>query len=201
MRLFLAIELPEAVRRPLADLCARWKQSGIVRALSISWVRRENLHVTLKFLGETAEPRLPRLCDALQTVSAPAIRLRPDHVDCLPPRGPVRVIGVGLAGDLEAIHEIFEQIQRATEPLGFARERRRYRPHVTLARVRQPLPPRDRPALAEAGAPELPAPEFTAGEFVLMQSHLHPHGAQYVPLARFPLRGPCRSGEGSAGVD
>ena len=152
-----------------------------------SWVRAENLHVTLKFLGEVPEPQVPRICDALKTVPANAMRLQPDRVECLPERGAVRVISAGVGGELERVCDLFDGIERACEPLGFAGERRKYRPHITLARLRSFLPPHTRRSLADAGSKHLPAPEFVVGEFVIMQSRLHPKGAQYIPLARFPL--------------
>ena len=102
----------------------------------------------------------------------------------------MRIISVGLGGKLEKVHGLFDGIERACEPLGFARERRKYRPHITLARLRSHLPPQARRNLIDAGAKYLPAPEFVAGAFVLMQSQLHPKGAQYIPLARFPLAKP-----------
>jgi 2'-5' RNA ligase len=97
------------------------------------------------------------------------------------------LISVGVGGELEKVHGLFQGIERVCEPLGFARERRKYRPHVTLARLRSFLPAHARRNFTDAGANHLPAPEFLAREFLLMQSHLHPKGAQYIPLARFPL--------------
>lgn len=194
MRLFLAIELSEPVRQVIAELSKRWRESWNEEFPSLgtlgppaSWVRSENLHVTLKFLGEVPDAQIPRIYDALKTISPHPIRLRPDRIECLPVRGPVRVIGVGLGGELEKVAQLFQDVERACDGLGFARERRAFRPHITLARLRSFLPPHARRTLMEAGAKHLPGPEFVVNEFVLMQSQLNPKGARYIPLARFPL--------------
>ena len=194
MRLFLAIELSDATRQVLGGMSLAWRVNWGEQLLGlgsgcppVSWVRAESLHVTLKFLGEVSEQPIPRVCDALGAVAGEAMRLQPDRIECLPERGAVRVISVGVAGELQRVHRLFEDIERACEPLGFAPERRKYLPHITLARLRSFLPPHTRRNLIEAGAKHLPAPEFCADEFVLMQSHVHPKGAQYISLARFPL--------------
>lgn len=194
MRLFLAIELSEPVRRCVAELSHALRENWTTERLGpeaacerASWVREQNLHVTLKFLGEAPQGQIPRLCEALQTAGESPVRLWPDRILCLPVRGPVRVIGVGLGGELERMNKLFQDVEQACEPLGFARERRAYRPHVTLARLRRAVASHLLRPLSEAAAGHLPGPEFVAGEFVLMQSHLHPKGAQYIPLARFPL--------------
>jgi 2'-5' RNA ligase len=194
MRLFLAIELSGPVRRVIAEFSRRWRDEWNEELPGLgtscppaSWVGSENLHVTLKFLGEVPDNQIPRICEALKGFPARPIRLRPDRIECLPARGPVRVIGVGLGGETDTISELFHGVERACEPLGFARERRAYRPHITLARLRSFLPPSARRTLMDAGAKHLPGPEFIAAEFVLMQSQLNPKGARYIPLARFPL--------------
>lgn len=196
MRLFLAIELPDPVRLKLAGLCRQWKENWGDDLLGLgadypkpSWVRPENLHVTVKFLGEVADSELPKLCDALRTVpSTGPMKLWPDRIECLPPNGPVRVICAGLMGDLDRFSDLHRKIEQRCETIGFPSERRRFRPHITLARLKDWLPSYTRKALADTSAGPLPAPEFNASEFVLMQSLLHQSGAQYVRLARFPLR-------------
>ena len=194
MRLFLAIELSDAARRVLGGMSRAWRENwddgllGLgVECPPASWVRAENLHVTLKFLGEVSEHQVPGVCESLATIAGAQMRLQPDRIDCLPERGAVRVISAGVGGELDKVHKLFDGIERACEPLGFDRERRTYRPHITLARLRLFLPPHTRESLTKAGARHLPAPEFVAREFVLMQSQLHPGGARYTSLGRFPL--------------
>lgn len=183
MRLFTAIELPEAERRRLASLRSLGREAD-----SFTPVREQSLHLTLKFLGEVADDQLPAICDALRQIEPTGpMDLRVAGVTFFPERGPVRVFVAGVVGDVERLNQLFARIELALQPLGFAPERRRFNPHVTLARVRhgrrvsggirklvgqQPLPP---------GEP------FRVDSFTLFQSNLNPTGAQYVPLAHFPL--------------
>ena len=199
MRLFLAIEPPAVVRlelTKLSDICQSYWTDELSRygitgreVPPVSWVRPEKLHVTLKFFGEVPDSQLPELCEVLKHVTADeTIRLVPERVTCLPPHGPIRVISVGLAGELERAHQLHRQIERRCEPIGFRPEHRGYRPHITLARLKGSVHPSMRERLERVGGKYLPALEFNASEFVLMQSLLHQSGAQYVPLARFPLQ-------------
>jgi RNA 2',3'-cyclic 3'-phosphodiesterase len=196
MRLFTAIELPAPVRDHLAGLVREWAENWGEELLGrsnedyprASWVRPENLHITLKFLSEVAEPDVPKVCDALSGCAAPGpMRLSADHLECLPPRGPVRVIAAGVGGDVGRLALLHQEIERACDKVGIAPERREYRPHITLARAKVPLPRHVRERLAVAGARHLPSPVFEAREFVLMESRLRREGAEYVPATRFPL--------------
>src|SRR4051812_25317998 len=183
MRLFTAIELPAPARNHLAGLAREWAENWGEELLGfsndeyprVSWVRPENLHVTLKFLGEVHEPDVPKVCDALSgCASAGPMPLIVDHIECLPPRGPVRVIAVGLGGDVGRLTLLHREIERVCGQLGFSSERREYRPHVTLARAKIPLPRHVRDQLMVAGAGQLPGPAFDVAEFVLMESRLRP---------------------------
>lgn len=190
VRLFLAIELSDAVRRALVELVERLKQSPPENAVlgKCSWVRAQNLHLTLKFFGEVAEPQVQGLCDVLAKVqSQAAICLNPSRIEPLPPRGPIRIIASAMEGQLSALRDLHSQIEQRCQELGFPAGGRQFRPHVTLARARRPLPPRTRPALDELAAGLLPGPQMMADEFVLMESRLDPQAAHYTPVARFPI--------------
>ena len=187
MRLFLAIELPEPARRHLAGV-----QSVIAPALpKASRPAARNLHLTLKFLGDVPDAGVPALCDALREVRLDGpMTLSATRLECFPPRGPVRVIAAGLeeGGGVGRLPRLHAETEAACAGLGFPREGRPYRPHVTLARARIPVPASRRAPLEELTASAWPGPAFTAGEFCLIESRLKPTGAEYTVLARFPLR-------------
>jgi 2'-5' RNA ligase len=185
MRLFLAIELPEEVRERLVRIQQAWPVS-LNRGYSRT--RAENLHITLKFLGETPDERVAPLCEALGQLPARAmIPLRIDQMVFFPPRGAPRIVGAGPSETTELIAQLHEALEAICQGMGFPREGRAYRPHVTLARARTPLPSA-RGQLEQAAASILPCPGMEIDEFVLMQSELLPRGARYTPLARFPFR-------------
>lgn len=185
MRLFFAIELSEQVRAHLSRVQdeLRDKDRGI------SWTKSENLHVTLKFIGEVEEPNVAPLCDAVKQLPRPGpIVLRAMGLQFFPPRSGARIVAAEMEGDLEQLQQVYEQLEDACARCGYARERRRYRPHVTLARPRQFLRPPQQAQLIERSENLWTGPNLTITEFVLMESQLGgARGAQYVPVARFPL--------------
>src|SRR3712207_508452 len=111
MRLFTAIELPEPVRAHLLDVRDRLHDPA--EAVAVSWVKPENLHVTLKFLGEVPDAAVGGLLESLARVDVRPIRLVADHIVYFPKRGPVRVIAAGLGGDVRELVRLYEQIEAA----------------------------------------------------------------------------------------
>jgi RNA 2',3'-cyclic 3'-phosphodiesterase len=205
MRLFVAVELPQPVRQHLVDV-----QSALrPLAAGAAWVAAEKLHLTVKFLGEVDDGCVAELCTALDRASGdpadsqrddgpphppPPCRpsphppvLRAGDIKCFPPRGPVRIVAAGLEGDVSSLRGVHQRVERACAPLGFGPEGRAYRPHVTLARARRPLPPVLRQRLSAAAGSHWPGPDMLVDELVLMQSTLKPSGSEYVPLARFGI--------------
>jgi len=135
MRLFAGIDLPDDVRNQLGALLDR-----LCPLAKLAWTPLEKMHVTTKFIGEWPEDRLDEMKRALSEVSAPgsvAVSIR--RVGWLPsPRHPrVLYAGVEASKSLNALAAATEQ---TLERLGIAREDRIYRPHVTLARVRDRVP-------------------------------------------------------------
>lgn len=186
MRLFVALPLPASVLEPLVG-CAMALRPRLPPA---RWVPLENLHLTLRFLGDT-EPRLVAgLDEALGRCFAdhPPLRLRLRDGGCFPPRRPARVAWVGFE-PAPALARLQSAVATAADrQLGIGSERRPYHPHLTLARPRRPWP-RQAVALwtgAFAGSRGTP---FTACEGHLMRSHLGPSGARHERLASYPLTG------------
>ena len=184
MRLFLAIELPDAVRTHLEHV-----QGALRDKLGkASWTKPDSLHITLKFLGEVDDRDFPPLDESLRLIrTGGAMGLHADGVECFPNRGPVRLVAARMAGDDAPVRALHQSIEQRCQYLGFEREGRAYRPHVTIARARPVLPPATRETAEQQTANLWPGPTFEVGEFVLFESRLKPDGAQYLPLARYPL--------------
>jgi 2'-5' RNA ligase len=181
MRLFIAVELPGEVRRALHGT-ARKFGSSMAR---IKWVEEDNIHLTLKFLGEVPEGKAAEIKAALESVASGHFNARVTGFGVFPGYEYVRVIWAGLEprDRFEALHE---GIERALSPLGFARDGR-FTPHVTIGRVRSVS---DKKALSEAlkslDAAEVER-EFAVEGFRLKKSTLTPKGPLYEDISSFPL--------------
>jgi RNA 2',3'-cyclic 3'-phosphodiesterase len=187
MRLFIAIELPEDAKEHL--LAVRDAAKPHVGGAALT--RAANLHLTLKFLGEVEPRRAESLVESLEKVKGPAgIELSAVEIECFPSRGSVRIVASALGGQVEALAAVHAAIEQRCRFLGFERETRAYRPHVTLARARPALPPATRERLSLATEDLFPGPAFVAEEFVLVRSTLRPQGSEYVTIARFRFSRP-----------
>jgi 2'-5' RNA ligase len=194
MRLFTAIVLSDDARAHLDDMGDRFfkRLHGEVddRALTgVKWVQPENIHLTLKFLGEVEEDRVSELVDRLRgdRSSAPpsTYLLRASRLTFIPPsRGPVRVIAASVGDDIGPLTDTYNWIERACNAFGIPRERQVFLPHITLARCRIPLP-LDRYEVGDYGG-FTPGPWFDASQFALVQSTLKPEGPEYRTIATFP---------------
>ena len=178
LRLFVALELPAAVRAALAAVGAG-ADPDVWRP-----VAPESLHLTLAFLGarppDDVEP-IARLLEA--EAGTPAPRLALGGALLLPPRG-ARVLTVALEDLDGALGRLQARFSDGLAAAGlYAPEKRPFRAHVTVARLRpRALPPR------AAGATLDPAP-FRADRLTLFRSRLHPGGARYSPVASARLAG------------
>lgn len=188
VRTFIAIGLPAQVREALGRCLERL---GAARIPYVKWVDPQGVHLTLKFLGNVEEVRLPRLAEALGRAVAgiSPFRLRTGALGGFPsPRRP-RVLWVGLEGDLETLQALYQAVEEALAPLGFPREGRPFTAHLTLGRVRETATPAQMQqlgrSLAEVG---MEGPwDIPVGEVHAMKSELARTGARYTSLYALPL--------------
>jgi 2'-5' RNA ligase len=191
VRLFVALDLPDAVRQSLRELIARLKPE----CRGAKWVRPEGMHVTLKFIGEVDAEKLEPICAALAEVhSTQPVDINFRAVGFFPNERRPRVLwcGVNASANLAGLAA---GVERALVPLGLAAESREFVPHLTLARFRvEGNSPRDVEKLVRATG-ELKSHDFGAAretEFHLIESLLKPSGAEYKRLRTFPIvKGPA----------
>ncbi len=187
MRLFVALEIPAAARDSLAAQIKELRDLPAALAdQRLRWVRQENLHVTLKFIGEVEAAKLDGFRSALTAISLDApVDLHFRGLGFFPDEKYPRVLWVGLnaSGNLPVLAR---DIDRALEGQGVARDERAFTPHLTLARfASRGLHEKLRTAIQKNSEREFGA--FQAREFHLIQSKLKPSGAEYTILASFPL--------------
>ncbi len=185
IRSFIAIELPgqviEAIKKIQEDLCKY--------RLNIRWVRPENIHLTLKFLGNISEEDVAPITGVLRIAAdttAP-FHLRGQGIGIFPGISRPRVVWVGMSGDVEPLKQFQFNVEEGLEELGFPKEGRPFRAHLTLGRVKGKL---DKRILLEAieQCGNFQSDSFTADSTILFRSDLRRNGAVYTKLAEVPLR-------------
>ena len=158
---------------------------------ALRWVKPEALHLTLRFLGEV-DAATSEVSAAVERAARgrKPFTLRLSRVEAFPSGPSPRVVWAGVEGDLDALEARRQAVEAELEAAGFAPERRRFVPHVTLARAPGGIRPDAAAELQAAlsGAP-LPASEFSVERIALIHSTLTPQGSVYRTIARAALGG------------
>lgn len=183
-RLFIAVDISDKARLIASGVVANVRKDH--PAKGVSWVKPENLHITLKFLGSTDASTEAKLVETLRRIAAgtPPFTLRFDGPELLGKR----VMSIGIASDTPTVFDLEKRIDTECQPLGFPAEARRFHPHLTLARIRDP---RGSAALTRRFLETRiqPAPS-TVRHITLYQSTLTPSGSVYTAIANLPLAHP-----------
>jgi len=183
IRCFISVKLPDDVRRSMADLIAELKKAGP----DVSWVPAGNIHLTLKFLGNTNDSLIPmikeRITKKLSHYNAFYIKIV--GVGCFPSEKRPRVLWIGIERS-DLLNSIQKDMEAEVEELGFAPEDRPFSPHLTFGRVR-----------SQKGIAEMLRrfTEFRTADFGLvevksihiMKSDLKPTGAEHTSIAEIPI--------------
>ncbi len=184
IRSFVAIELPQSLKQQIDD----YSRALHPLCPNTRWVNSNALHITLKFLGEQpvdlierVKQNLTHVQDAFQPFS-----LTIAHFGAFPGKRNPRVLWLGVHSEpLEPLLELFQFIENDLHGLGFPKEKRRFSPHLTLARVKKPG--RFDALWQFVHTHPFQPFQFKVQHIVLMQSFLKPQGAVYKPLAKYTL--------------
>ena len=184
-RVFIAIELPSVVRKSLSDHI-----HGLRKALPdvhASWSREENLHLTLKFLGDIPPTRVEALSRAAEqsTRNLHPFELRVAGCGSFPPRGTPRVLWIGIDDQQSLLDRLYGALENNCAEEGFGRERRPFNPHLTIARIRRPLGARSLAELHNQTGFERMA--FAVEELRVIRSELSSEGSRYTVLSSHRL--------------
>lgn len=188
VRLFVACEVPDEVKEAIGKTIEGLrKKSGP----AVRWIKPEGVHVTLKFLGEVPVKKLPAVKLAIQeaVVGHSPFELEFSNIGTFGGREGLRIMWVGIAGDVLRLEALVRAVNAALAVVGFEPERRPFRPHLTLGRVRDEIGTRHRAEIEVAvGKTDVPGVSWRTSQVSLMRSKLGPGGASYEVLATFPLR-------------
>ena len=174
-RLFTALEIPRSVALSLSLL-----RGGLPGA---RWIDTDNYHITLRFFGDTDDRTADDIANSLARVDRPGFDVEMDGVGAFGSRRPHALYaGVKMTS---ALKELQAELERMVQRLGLEPERRKYTPHVTLARLRGTSEPEVAAYLASRG--NFRTPPFAVGRFVLLSSRASRGGGPYVMEEAYPL--------------
>ena len=188
MRLFVACEVPEDVKSTVGAVTTALRESS---GTAVRWVNAESVHLTLKFLGEVEQKTLPSVKVAMQeaVVRHSPFSLEFSTIGMFGGREGLRIMWMGIAGDILRLEALARDMNLALEVVGFDRDRRPFRPHLTIGRVRDHISTRERAAIeVSVGKTKIPLVTWRTSQVSLISSTLTAKGAQYETVATFPLR-------------
>jgi 2'-5' RNA ligase len=174
IRAFIAIPLPTQVQTQLGEVSQTWQKELPER--SVRWVKPHLMHISLRFLGDTDITTIPDLRATLNKVTAhrPVFTLQLAQTGCFPNKKRPRVIWVGLQGQLDAAQMLKQELDEVLIPFGWEREKRPFKPHLTIGRVKDSRKVKDFDWRADIEP--LPIPVRTIH---LIESQLRPSGPVY----------------------
>lgn len=175
MRLFVALALPDLIAENLLLL-----QGGVPGA---RWSQREQLHLTLRFIGEVDGRDATAIDDALATIHAPRFTLELKGVGEFGGKNP-RALWAGIDDDA-AVKHLQRKIESALQRIGHPAEERKFAPHITLARLRGAA--RDRVITFLTSHALYASPPFEVNTFILYSSTMTPNGSIYLPERSYAL--------------
>ena len=179
MRLFFALPLPSHVQAELATCQKIWSKTFT----NVKWVKEENIHLTLKFLGEVSANQLKQVAAAARPALAGyhPFTIRVNRAGVFPHLQRARILWVGLEDHNNMLTKLQRDLEKHLASLGFPYDTRSFTPHLTLGRLRQPT---------RIKLPVLPVDNLVipVSNVVLYESILNPQGPVYRQLLRFELQ-------------
>lgn len=187
LRLFVALDVPEQIKNTVSEGLKAAKE----RMEGIRWVKPENIHLTLKFIGGYEEEKLDKLVGEIHKIAqgTPGFRARLGGCGAFPSPARARVIWVDMREGGEEAAVIARSINSRLGKLGVGKEKRPFRGHLTLGRLKRP---KDCSGILEIMEEELEGladMPFDVREVVLYRSVLSPQGPTYIPLRSIELGG------------
>lgn len=174
-RLYVAIELPDEIVDQIERLC--------VGLPDVRWIDRDDLHLTLRFIGEVDHPTYEEVGEALADIMGQPFDIRLEGIGHFPPRGEPTALWIGVSPS-EQLQALKRRVDRTLAELGVGPDKGRYAPHVTIARVRGILPENRLGSFLHRLSLYRSEP-FPVTGFTLYSSTLRPDGALHVPEATY----------------
>ena len=187
IRSFLAFELPADIKKVVLTVYS----AEMNLPLDLKWIKPDNVHLTVVFMGNIPEDKIEAVGDAARKVCtgfAP-FDVNPGPMGFFGSRRHPRVLWLGLNGEVRGMGYFRDALQKNLKPFGIKVERRPYKPHLTLGRFRKGAHPWPYLDHMMAKYRDIECPTSTMKELVLFKSDLRPGGAVYTKLDAWPLKG------------
>ncbi|MFQ5707374.1 MAG: RNA 2',3'-cyclic phosphodiesterase [bacterium] len=183
IRTFIAVEIPQQVRQNIAAVQNAFKKEQD----HLRWTKPDNIHLTLKFLGDVEEDKIEAIADAVDTgaQSLVAFNCLVEELGAFPNFNRARVLWVGITDPQNQLTNLAQKIDHELGKMGFPREKRKFSPHLTIARVKSRL---SENFVARLQQEAFHGGEVRVAEIVVVKSDLKPRGAEYTVLKRIRLR-------------
>ena len=178
IRSFIAVHLSDHVREEISKFQSELKRLGA----DVKWVRPESMHITLKFLGNVTEDQVVSIREIMHSIAQPEVpfEIAIRGVGCFPNEKRPRVLWLGIQSESTALANMANALNTALEKINFEREKRTFKPHLTLGRVKT-LKNMDE-VIQQMNAHGFDSEPFRIERIHLMKSQLKPTGAEYTVL-------------------
>ncbi len=190
VRAFLAIDLPEDIKKRLSEL----SKMEIPKSLQLKWVEEKNFHITLHFFGNITEKILEKIIQAFKEAfkEYTSFHLELTEISSFPEKGKPRVIWIGVRDSSETLKKLHYSLKKVLKKLKLEENKENFHPHITLLRVKKIEAEEDLVKFYEElknKGLQLKGLRFPVREIILFKSELSSKGPTYTPLYKFSLRG------------
>lgn len=176
-RLFVAVEIPGKIKEKIIELQKNFEQ----RLNDISWVKPENMHLTLVFLGEADYNQIPNIIACLERIKDDAFEISLAEIGGFPNLNKLHTLWVGVKEN-SAINDLHEKISKSLGELNFNLDDRKFFPHITFGRLKRPKTLKKLPSI------QIDLGSFGTKEFILFDSTLTRGGSKHKIIKKFSLK-------------
>jgi 2'-5' RNA ligase len=182
-RIFVAIDISDEARGKVSDYIETLRNE--FRHLRVGWEKDEKLHLTLKFLGDIDDYQLEKLTNAVQKTNKKIsnFKLQISETGVFPNERKGRILWLDLKDETGNLLKLNKQLEEECLKIGFPKEKRNFKPHLTIARLREPL--KSKGLITKHLQNEFEPVEFEVSEIVILESKLKPTGSIYSVVLKF----------------
>ena len=184
-RIFIAVDIPPEAKRRVSEYIDALRND--FSNLRVGWEKAEKLHITLKFLGDVEPEDLSGLIEAVEKKAGKLSKftVKIERTGVFPNERKARILWLGFGDETDGLQKIYDLLETVCEKTGFKTEKRAFKPHLTIARLRAPDKSAD---LAKKHLEkEFEPAGFEVCEIVIYESKLQPSGSFYIPVERISI--------------